>query len=152
VRANGNGERFAYYPYGEERGVSAGGREKFGTYVRDGAGQDYADQRYYGVGKGRFNVPDPSLSSNALVLPGNWNSYTYVGGDPINRNDPRGLCSPDDDPPCYSATGTGSIPGGGLTGVVVVVVAEAPVVANLATTSVYLSPAVSRSGAGVGCY
>ena len=44
VRGNGNGESFAYYPYGEERGTSADGREKFGTYTRDAVGQDYADQ------------------------------------------------------------------------------------------------------------
>jgi hypothetical protein len=52
VRANGNGEKFAYYPYGESKAVSgteiADGREKFGTYVRDSPTQDYADQRYYG--------------------------------------------------------------------------------------------------------
>src|SRR5580704_2752638 len=31
-----------------------------------------------------------------------------MGGDPVNKNDPLGLCSPDDDPPCYSVTGTDS--------------------------------------------
>jgi len=36
----------AYYPYGEERTSTADNREKFGTYTRDNAGQDYADQRY----------------------------------------------------------------------------------------------------------
>jgi YD repeat-containing protein len=62
VRANGNSETFAYYPYGEERGTTAENREKFGTYVRDWSGipgdppKDYADQRYYGVGTGRLRV------------------------------------------------------------------------------------------------
>jgi hypothetical protein len=55
VRANANGETFAYYPYGMERKLPPGntitpdGREKFGTYFRDSeyvVGQDYADQRY----------------------------------------------------------------------------------------------------------
>ena len=112
VRWNGNGERFNYYPYGEERGTTANGREKFGTYFRDASGLDYADQRYYDSTKGRFTTADPSLNSNAVVLTGNWNRLN-VGGDPINRTDPSGLCSPDDSPPCYSATGTGSLPGSG---------------------------------------
>src|SRR5271169_6064063 len=54
ARANSNGERMSYYPYGEERTSTADGREKFGTYFRDTTGQDYADQRYYAVGSGRF--------------------------------------------------------------------------------------------------
>ena len=91
VRANGSGERFAYYPYGEERGTSADGREKFGTYVRDSAGQDYADQRYYGVGTGRFGGADPL--GILAVQPGigsTWNRYAYVHGDPVNYSDPSG--------------------------------------------------------------
>ena len=52
VRANSTGERMTYYPYGEERTSTADGREKFGTYMRDSVTQDYADQRYYGVGTG----------------------------------------------------------------------------------------------------
>jgi len=90
VRANGDGERFAYYPYGEERGSSADGREKFGTYVRDSGSWDYADQRYYGVGTGRFSGPDPSTGVDAAD-PASWNKYAYVLGDPINGFDPTGL-------------------------------------------------------------
>jgi len=92
VRANGNGETFAYYPYGEERGSTAERREKFGTYTRDSTGQDYADQRYYAVGMGRFNVPDPAGSGAAdLTNPTSWNTYAYVNGDPVNFNDSEGL-------------------------------------------------------------
>ena len=39
VRGNVNGESMAYYPYGAERTSTANGREKFGTYTRDGAGR-----------------------------------------------------------------------------------------------------------------
>jgi RHS repeat-associated protein len=94
VRANGNGEQFAYYPYGEERTSTADGREKFGTYVRDSPTQDYADQRYYGVGTGRFNVPDSLGLSGAISgIPGSFNRYSYVKGDPINSLDPSGMVS-----------------------------------------------------------
>jgi len=93
VRSTGSGaERIAYYPWGEERTTTADGRIKFGTYVRDSGpnGQDYADQRYYNSGSGRFTTPDPSTGVN-LGDPTSWNKYSYVGGDPINFNDPSGL-------------------------------------------------------------
>jgi RHS repeat-associated protein len=91
VRANGNGEQFAYYPYGEERTSTADGREKFGTYVRDSPTQDYADQRYYAPGSGRFMTPDiMGLNAAKLQNPGSWNRYAYAYGDPINLADPTG--------------------------------------------------------------
>jgi hypothetical protein len=42
VRANTQSGSFAYYPFGEERTSTVDGRDKFGTYFRDGVGQDYA--------------------------------------------------------------------------------------------------------------
>ena len=48
VRANSNGERFSYFPFGEEENPhTADKREKFGTYVRDYTPimQDYALNR-----------------------------------------------------------------------------------------------------------
>ena len=93
VRANGQGESFAYYPYGEERTNRPDGREKFGTYFRDAIGQDYADQRYYGSGTGSFFTPDPRGGNTGN--PTSLNKYLYVRGDPTNFNDPRGL-----DPNC----------------------------------------------------
>jgi RHS repeat-associated protein len=98
VRANGQGETPAYYPYGEERTSTVDGREKFGTYFRDAIGQDYADQRYYGSGTGSFFTADPGGIKTAH--PGNptsWNRYLYVNGDPVNSSDPSGLdgvCGP----------------------------------------------------------
>jgi RHS repeat-associated protein len=102
VRANGNGETFSYFPYGEERGTSADGREKFGTYFRDSGGQDYADQRYYLSASGRFNVPDPlGLGAANPADPASWNRYAYVQGDPVNFTDRNGTnvdeCTPGDD-------------------------------------------------------
>jgi len=91
VRANGQGESFAYYPFGEERTNRPDGRDKFATYFRDAVGQDYADQRYYSSGSGRFNVPDPmGMRSATLGSPGSWNRYAYVYGDPVNFNDRSG--------------------------------------------------------------
>ena len=98
-------------PYGQEISATGNDNMKFATYLRDGeSGIDYAMNRYYAAGTARFLTADPMISSNALVLPGNWNRYTYVGDGPINKTDPLGFCSPDDDPPCYSATGTGKAP------------------------------------------
>jgi RHS repeat-associated protein len=88
VRWGGN-TASSYFPYGEERTSTADAREKFGTYVRDGLGQDYADQRYYGSVQGRFWSPDPSSGSRPGD-PGSWNKYADVGGDPVNFNDPAG--------------------------------------------------------------
>ncbi len=81
-----------YLPYGEELTSTANDTEKFGTYTRDAAtGLDYADQRFYNSVYGRFMSPDRK-GGNGLS-PGSLNKYSYVGGDPINRNDPSGLCA-----------------------------------------------------------
>ena len=100
-----------YYPYGQERpSATTNGTEKFTGYMRDAeTGLDYADQRFHSPGTGRFLTSDlwPSGAPNAVTLPDNWNRYGYVGGDPIDRTDPTGLCSPQDNPPCFSVTGTG---------------------------------------------
>ena len=71
-----------YYPYGEERVVTTNGVDKFGGYIRDANGLDYADQRYYTSQFGRFLTADPAVVDS--------NRYAYVGGDPINNIDPTG--------------------------------------------------------------
>jgi RHS repeat-associated protein len=84
------GARFR--PYGDEITSTGNDRVKFGTYTRDSlSGLDYADQRFYASGYGRFNTADPMKSSAGANDPGSWNRYAYVGGDPINSNDPAGL-------------------------------------------------------------
>src|SRR6202171_3728324 len=83
-----------YFPYGEERNNPQLPNDivKFATYTRDSAtGLDYADQRYYDSGQGRFMAPDP-YRARVGGDPQNWNRYSYTGGDPINRTDPSGLC------------------------------------------------------------
>ncbi len=91
-RLGSNGK---YFPYGEERNYPAlpNDQVKFATYTRDSAtGLDYADQRYYSSSLARFLTPDPYRRSGRLAVPLSLNRYNYVGGDPINRNDPSGLC------------------------------------------------------------
>jgi RHS repeat-associated protein len=79
-------------PYGEELTPTANGATKFATYWRDAdTGLDYADQRYYQPGVGRFLAADPYLASAGPPNPGSWNRYAYTGGDPVNFNDPSGL-------------------------------------------------------------
>ena len=102
VRASGNGQQMAYYPYGEERTSTANGESKFGTYFRDPGGLDYADQRYYNSGMGSFTAPDPlGMRSADAGNPGSWNRFAYANGDPINFTDRNGTnvdeCTPGDD-------------------------------------------------------
>jgi hypothetical protein len=46
--------------------------------------------------------------------PGSWNRYAYVGGDPVNRKDPKGLCSQDID---YNWWDDDEVPEGDFSGV-----------------------------------
>jgi len=79
-------------PFGEEMTASLDDKTKFATYWRDAStGLDYADQRYYTPGSGRFMTADPYQASGGPSDPGSWNRYSYVGGDPVNFNDPSGL-------------------------------------------------------------
>ena len=86
------GTSISYFPYGEERTVTADGTEKFGTYFRDGVGQDYAEQRYYNNGTGRFWSVDPGgIRTADSSTPTSLNRYAYTNGDPVNYFDRRGL-------------------------------------------------------------
>ena len=96
------GSRGRYYPYGEDRGTNPGdGSVTFATYTRDSStGLNYADQRYYATGWGRFVSPDRyramAASLNNPGIPQSWNRYAYVTGDPANYLDPTGklICGP----------------------------------------------------------
>ncbi len=85
-----------YFPYGEDRvnptpANPPNGQEKFATYTRDAeTGLDYAYQRYYTAGLGRFMTPDPLDASATPTAPQSWNRYDYTHGDPINHLDPTG--------------------------------------------------------------
>jgi RHS repeat-associated protein len=84
----------SFYPYGEDKGTpQANDSWKFATYWRDSAtGLDYAVNRYYSSGLGRFLSPDPAAGSARSSNPQSMNRYAYSGNDPVNRGDPSGLC------------------------------------------------------------
>jgi RHS repeat-associated protein len=113
-----NGKR--YYPYGGEKPSATGNEiEKFTGYFRDAeTGNDYAVNRYYQPGSGRFTSADPYVSnaggSGNIADPGSWNRYTYAGGDPVNRSDPSGKdwCIVDDFGYSYNGPCGGSGPNG----------------------------------------
>ena len=54
---------------------------------RDASGQLYRRNRYYDPITGRFTQEDPA------GLAGGINSYGFAGGDPVNYDDPFGLCT-----------------------------------------------------------
>jgi len=100
LQSKGNGSN--YYPYGESKTSTAGDdREGFATYTRDEkSGLDYADQRWYASGVGRFSSPDPYQASAGPSDPASWNRFTYVRGEPIGRYDPTGLADCVPTQPC----------------------------------------------------
>jgi RHS repeat-associated protein len=61
--------------------------EQFATGQSDPTGLDEIGSRYYDPAIGRFISQDPSgLASGSI------NPYEYAGDDPVNLNDPSGLC------------------------------------------------------------
>jgi len=88
-----------YYPFGEEITSTSNDQYKFASTYRDSAtGLDYAVNRYYASGTGRFLTVDPAKRSAKPRRPGTWNRYAYVGNDPINHRDPLGLDDYTEDP------------------------------------------------------
>ncbi len=81
------------YPYGADIGSYPAGADAvdFATYTKEGStGLEYAMNRYYSGGLGRFMTPDPSGKGINPANPQTWVSYTYVAGDPTNEIDPSG--------------------------------------------------------------
>ncbi len=91
LQSKGDGSRF--YPYGESKtGASGDDREQFATYTRDEqSGLDYANQRWYASGVGRFNSPDPAVKGSNSNSSSAWNQYLYVLADPVGFTDRKGL-------------------------------------------------------------
>ena len=82
------------YPYGTDIGSTSASNDQpdFATYTKDATtGFEYANQRYYSAGLGRFISLDRKTSSAALGVPSSWNRYSYSLNDPPNISDPSGL-------------------------------------------------------------
>ena len=107
-----------FMPFGEELGVSVGGRtsgmgfgvtdgnrDKFTGYKADTeTGLNFAEARYQSATQGRFSSPDPLSASMTSGDPQSFNRYSYVGNNPINATDPTGLAM-------MNNPGAGSLPG-----------------------------------------
>jgi RHS repeat-associated protein len=80
-------------PFGDAWYGSSADQFKFGSYVRDNStgetGLDYAQNRFYSTAMGRFMNTDPI--GGMVSTPQSVNSFSYVGGDSVNRTDPKGL-------------------------------------------------------------
>jgi RHS repeat-associated protein len=84
------------YAYGTDTGsgqqTSPG--DDFATYWKDSStGFEYAMNRYYSTGYGRFLTADPFGGSARARNPGSMNRYTYSLSDPVNSVDQSGLCA-----------------------------------------------------------
>lgn len=85
--------RQSHLPFGEEF-AGSGTQEKhhFTNYESDAeSATDYAINRQYSQGVGRFQSADPYTASGAPADPQSWNRYSYVVNDPIHNIDPLGL-------------------------------------------------------------
>jgi RHS repeat-associated protein len=99
--------RESYTPFGETlvKPAANDNRRGYTGHVADsGVNLIYMQARYYDPATARFLSPDPIGYRDGLGL------YVYVGGDPVNKTDPTGMCAEDSTKPCWRdmspATGT----------------------------------------------
>jgi len=85
--------RQSHLPFGEDFAESgAQQKQHFTSYERDSeTATDYAVNRQYNQGVGRFMRPDPASKSCDFKRPQSLNRYAYAKNDPINAFDPLGL-------------------------------------------------------------
>jgi RHS repeat-associated protein len=97
-----------HLPFGEDFAESGTQQEKhhFTSYERDSqSATDYAVNRIYSFGVGRFQSADPFQSSGDASAPQSWNRYAYVTNAPADFVDPLGLAKAFSHPgdPCGGA-------------------------------------------------
>jgi RHS repeat-associated protein len=95
-------EASAYLAYGKEKPITSTAepsRQKYaGTeFDQDGVAEDGATQLTNGIDLNYFGARyyDPEIGAWTSTDPVDefWNSYSYVGGDPVNFTDPSGMFS-----------------------------------------------------------
>jgi len=85
--------RQGHLPFGEDFGeTGTQQKQHFTSYERDSEnGTNYAMNRQYFEGIGRFNRGDPLASSARKETPQSFNRYAYANNEPIDHHDPMGL-------------------------------------------------------------
>lgn len=80
-----------HQPFGEEGGTSGTSeKHRFTNYERDSeSNTDYAMNRQYEMGNGRYKQPD--IVGGSIGDPQSLNRYAYSLNDPVNVADPSGL-------------------------------------------------------------
>jgi RHS repeat-associated protein len=104
-----------HLPFGEDFAESGTQQQKqhFTSYERDGqSGTDYAVNRSYSFGVGRFQSADPFQQSAGASAPQSWNRYAYVTNAPADFVDPTGLLV--ELPVPIDTCGGAGTPGGGV--------------------------------------
>ncbi len=109
---NGSNRDELVLPYGTPLDPSSNASPGFTSYDRDPrTGLDYAVNRFYDPGLGRFLQPDPiGPLAYREMDPQSLNLYAYVGNDPVNHTDPLGLADEENpldckgDEPCTERT------------------------------------------------
>lgn len=79
-------QSISYEPYGQTSSVSTSFPIQYTGRLPVSDGLYYYRARFYDPEAGRF------LSEDPIGLAGGLNPYAYVGGNPVNYNDPLGLC------------------------------------------------------------
>jgi RHS repeat-associated protein len=98
--ANASGqlaEKHAYTAYGLAASTAGTAFQFTGRRVDPETGLYYLRARYYSPAIGRFLQTDPIGTAGGINL------YAYVGNDPVNRMDPFGLATFDQEPPATLA-------------------------------------------------
>ncbi|MBI3652860.1 MAG: hypothetical protein HY231_17690 [Acidobacteria bacterium] len=85
--------RQAHLPFGEDLNASGTtDKHKMTSYERETeTGTDYAVNRSYSAGIGRFQSADPYRMRGGINDPQSLNRFSYTRNDPIDRIDPLGL-------------------------------------------------------------